>query len=107
MRDNKEQAETEQKPKKKSLEYNLAIEWFRNFSKNADHMPNSPLRPLPACLSKRQLTSYYVQGRDGGEDSAEPKPVHSQDVEEEFSTSLHSLGINMVMVINKETFANH
>ena len=44
MRDNKEQAETEQKPKRKSLEYNLAIEWFRNFSKNADQMPNSPLR---------------------------------------------------------------
>ena len=59
------------------------------------------------AFQKRQLTSYYVQGRDGGEDSAEPKPVHLQDVEEEFSTSLHSLGINMVMVINKETFANH
>ena len=33
---------------------------------------------------KRQLTLFYVKGRDGGEDSAEPKPVHLQDVKEEF-----------------------
>lgn len=65
MRDNKEQAETEQKPKRKSLEYNLAIGWFRNFSKNADHIPNSPLRPLPACLSEKAI--YFTYKAEMGE----------------------------------------
>ena len=30
----------------------------------------------------RKGNLLYVQGRDGGEDGAEPKPVHLQDMEE-------------------------
>ena len=38
----------------------------------------------------RKGNLLYVQGGDRGEDGAGPKPVYLQDVEEEFSTSLHS-----------------
>ena len=68
VRENRNQAETERKPKRKSLAYDLAIEWFRNFSKNADHMPNSSSRPLPACLSKKAV--YFMYKKEMGE-----KPV--------------------------------
>ena len=59
------EAETERKPKRKSLENNLAIEWFKNFSKNTDHMQNSPLRQLPACLSERAI--YFMYKAEIGE----------------------------------------
>ena len=57
----------------------------------------------------RKGNLLYVQGRDGGEDGAEPKPVDLQDREEEFSTSLHSLGINdemtQLLIVNDPLYA--
>ena len=32
--------------------YDLTVEWFHNFARTADHMPNCQIRVLPACLSK-------------------------------------------------------
>lgn len=49
------------KVKRKSLAYDLALEWFRNFACNADHLPNSSSRPLPACLSKRAVFTIYKE----------------------------------------------
>ena len=47
--------------RKKSLAFDLAVEWFRNFSRNADHLPNSSSRPLPACLSKKAVYLIYKE----------------------------------------------
>lgn len=47
--------------RKKTLAFDLALDWFRNFSRNADQLPNSSSRPLPACLSKKAVYTIYKQ----------------------------------------------
>ena len=59
------------KVRRKSLAYDLALEWFRNFARNADHLPNSSSRPLPTCLSKRAVYTMYKEEISG-------KPVLSR-----------------------------
>ncbi|KAJ7381365.1 Exocyst complex component 1 [Desmophyllum pertusum] len=53
--------------RKKSLAYNLAEEWFRNFARNADYMPNSSTRALPSCLSKLAVYQLYTEEMAGQE----------------------------------------
>ena len=45
--------------RQKTLAYDLAVEWFRKFAKNADYMPNSSTRTLPSCLSKLSVYQLY------------------------------------------------
>lgn len=45
----------------KTLPFDLAVEWFRNYSNNADHLPNSTARPLPSCLSKKAVYQIYKE----------------------------------------------
>ena len=62
---------TTRKVRRKSLAFDLALEWFRTFARNADHLPNSSSRPLPACLSKRAVYTMYKEEMAG-------KPVLSR-----------------------------
>ncbi len=54
-----EKKEDKPRQRQKTLAYDLAVEWFRNFAKNADYMPNSSTRTLPSCLSKLAVYQLY------------------------------------------------
>ena len=48
-----------------SVAYTLALEWFKNFEKNADHMPNCATKTLPSCLSKTAMFQLYWEQMAG------------------------------------------
>ena len=48
-----------------SLAYSLALEWFKKFEKNADHMPNCATKTLPSCLSKTAVFQLYREQMAG------------------------------------------
>jgi len=74
--------------RKKSLAYDLAVEWFQNFSRNADNLPNSSSRPLPACLSKRGV--YSICKEEMGSKPILSRSHFLQDVEDQLSRGLYS-----------------
>ena len=58
---NGEKEDQQPMARKKSLAFYLALEWSRNSSWNADHLPNSSSRPLPVCLSKKAVYHFHKE----------------------------------------------
>lgn len=61
---NGEQSTDTRKQRNRSLAYDLAVQWFRNFAKNADYMPNSSARTLPSCLSNLAVYQLYKEEQE-------------------------------------------
>ena len=64
VRENRNQAETKRKPKRKSLAYDLAIEWFKNFSKKRGSYAKFFLKATTS-MPFQKGSIHYVQKRNG------------------------------------------